>query len=52
MAILALAVALDVSAARRLHAEATERNMTSEQLAAAIVKKIVEDDLFRAVLDD
>jgi hypothetical protein len=45
-------VVLDEKTASQLRAKATERKMLATQLAAALLKKIVEDDLFTAVLND
>jgi hypothetical protein len=47
-----LAVVLDEQTASRLQIKATERKVRATQLAAALLKKIVQDDLFTAVLDD
>jgi hypothetical protein len=45
-------VVLDEQTASRLQIEATERKVRATQLAAALLIKIVQDDLFTAVLDD
>jgi hypothetical protein len=47
-----LAVVLDEKTASQLQIKATERKVRATQLAGALLKKIVEDDLFTAVLDD
>jgi hypothetical protein len=47
-----LAVVLDEKTAAQLQIKATERKLRATQLAARLLKKIVEDDLFAAVLDD
>jgi hypothetical protein len=47
-----LAVVLDEKTASLLQIKATERKVRATQLAAALLKKIVEDDLLTAVLDD
>jgi hypothetical protein len=47
-----LVIVLDEATAPQFRAKATERKMLPAQLAAALLKKIVEDNLFAAVLDD
>jgi hypothetical protein len=47
-----LAVVLDEKTASQLQIKATELKVRATQLAAALLKKIVEDDLLTAVLDD
>jgi hypothetical protein len=47
-----LVVLLEQEIEDLLRAKAKERKISVTQLAGALLKKIVEDDLFTAVLDD